>query len=141
MSPSKLGKRDPFQFSARADWQKGKLGTDVEFKIPKNKRLVIENISAHHEAPIKQEVTSTSVRTIVKNVVAWHSVFVPQTGTFEKRLNVYSGGQRVRVYADPGTAVHVLVNKNSSLCPAHCGSTQVYISGYLLSVNNRSLAP
>lgn len=142
MSPSNIVKRDPFQFTARADWQDGQLQTDVEFKVPKNKRLVIENISASHEAPIDQEITSTQVRTIVNNVVAWHSVFIPKTATFESKLNVYSGGQRVRVYADPGTTVNVLVHKNSSQCPPlSCGTTMVFISGYLLSSKSRSLAP
>ncbi len=79
MSPRiSVFKREPFQFTARADWQDGKLQTDVEFDVPKGKRLVIENISATLETPIGQEITSTQVRTIVNNVVAWHSVFVPK---------------------------------------------------------------
>lgn len=142
MSLSSRVKRNPFQFTARADWEDGLLQTDVELKVPKNKRLVIENISATHEAPIDQEITSTQVRTIVNDVVAWHSVFIPKIATFENKLNVYSGGQRVRVYADPGTTVNVLVHKNSSQCPPiSCGTTMVCISGYLLSPKSRSLAP
>ena len=140
-APIKVFTREPFQFTARADWQDGKLQTDVEFEVPNDKRLVIENISATHESPIGQEITSTQVRTIVNNVVAWHSVYVPKTATFENKLNVYSGGQRVRVYADPGTKVNVLVHKNISQCPAHCGTTSVFISGYLLPAQSPSLAP
>jgi len=133
-------KREPFQFTARADWQDGRLGTDVAFEVPKDKRLVIENISATLETPIGQEITATQVRTIVNNVVAWHSVVVPITTTFENKLNVYSGGQRVRVYADPGTTVNVLVRKNSSQCQYPCGTTQVFISGYLLPAKSPRLS-
>ena len=102
MSGSNMFKREPFQFTARADWQNGQLQTEVIFNVPNKKRLVIENISATHECPIAQDIISTQVRTSVNNIVAWHSVFVPKTGTFENRLNVYSGGQYVRIYAEPG---------------------------------------
>jgi hypothetical protein len=132
--------RIPFQFTARADWEDGKLQTEVAFNVP-HKRLVIENISATLECPIDQEITSTSVRTIVNNVVAWHSLFVPKTGIFENKLQVYSGGQQVRVYADPETKVIVLVSKNTPKCVHPCGTTLVFISGYLLPVNSLSLAP
>jgi hypothetical protein len=133
--------RDPFQFTARADWEDGKLQTEVVFDVPKDKRLVIENISADIECPIGQEIISTQVKTIVNNVEAWHAVFVPKTATFENKLGTYSGGQRVRVYADPGTEVAVLVHKNSSQCLPPCGTTLVYISGYLLAAKSPSLAP
>lgn len=134
-------KREPFQFTARVDWQDGKLQTDVAFDVPKGKRLVIENISATLETPMGQEITATQVRTVVNNVIAWHSVFVPKTATFENKLNVYSGGQQVRIYADPETTVNVLVSKNSSQCTFPCGTTLVCISGYLLPVKSPSLAP
>lgn len=134
-------KREPFQFTARADWQDGKLQTDVAFDVPRDKRLIIENISATLECPIGQEITSTQVRTIVNNVVAWHSVFVPKTATFENKLNVYSGGQRVRIYADPETTVNILVSRNNSQCTFPCGTTLVFISGYLLPAESPSLAP
>jgi hypothetical protein len=133
--------REPFQFTARADFLDGSLGTDVPFDVPSDKRLVIENVSATLETPINQEITATQVRTILKGVIAWHSVFVPKTATFEDKINIYSGGQQVRVYADPGTTVHILVNKNASSCPFPCGTTLVFISGYLLPVESPSLAP
>ena len=133
--------RVPFQFTARADWQDGRLQTEVTFAVPNGKRLVIENVSGTHECPIGQDVTSTQVRTEVNNVVAWHAVFVPKTGTFENRLNLYSGGQRVRLYADPATTVTVLVHRNNSQCAAPCGTTIVCLSGYLLPSNSTSLAP
>lgn len=142
MSPRiNIFKREPFQFTARADWEDGKLQTDVAFDVPKGKRLVIENISATLETPIGQEITSTQVRTVVNNVVAWHSVYIPKTATFENKLNVYSGGQRVRIYADPETTVNILVSKNNSQCTFPCGTTLVCISGYLLLAESPSLAP
>lgn len=134
-------KREPFQFTARAEWQDGKLQTDVAFDVPGGKRLVIENISATLETQIGQEITSTQVKTVVNNVVAWHSVFIPKTATFENKFNVYSGGQRVRIYADPETTVNVLVSRNNSQCAFPCGTTLVFISGYLLPVESPSLAP
>lgn len=134
-------KREPFQFTARADWQDGKLQTDVAFDVPRDKRLVIENISATLECLIGQEITSTQVRTIVNNVVAWHTIFVPKTAAFENKLNVYSGGQRVRLYADPETTVNILVSRNNSQCTFPCGTALVCISGYLLLAESPSLAP
>ncbi len=124
----KLG---PFQVTARADWEDGKLQTEVSFDLPKEMRLIIENISATLECPKEQEITSTQVRTVVNGQIAWHAVSVPKTGTYEK-VNLYSGGQLVRVYADPGTTVTVLVHKNSDQCQAPCGTTIVSISGDLL---------
>jgi hypothetical protein len=141
MSPiASAAARQPFQFTARADWQNGLLQTDVSFVVPPKKRLVIENVSATLECPFGQDVTATQVRTVVSGVVSWHSVFVPRTGVFEN-LNVYCGGQRVRLYADPGTTVNVLVHKNSSQCAAPCGTTLVFLSGYLLPATSHSLAP
>ena len=142
MTPtSGMAKRKPFQFKAQADWEDGKLQTEVAFAVPAGKRLVIENISATLESPIGQDITATQVKTVVNNVEAWHSVFVPKTGIFNNALNLYCGGQRVRVYADPGTTVTVLVHKNSSQCQPPCGMTLVFISGYLLPANSPSLAP
>jgi len=142
MTPtSGMVKREPFQFTARADWEDGKLQTVVSFAVPAGKQLVIENISATLECPIGQDITATQVKTVVNNVEAWHAVFVPKTGTFNNALNLYCGGQRVRVYADPGTTVTVLVLKNISQCQPPCGTTMVLISGYLLPANSPSLAP
>jgi len=142
MSPvGNVFNREPFQFTTRADWQDGKLQTEVAFDVPPKKRLVIENISATHECPVGQEITSTQVRTVVNNVIAWHSVFVPKTGNFENKVDVYSGGQQVRVYADPGTTVTILVHKNTSQCPFPPGTTMVFVSGYLISDKSPSLAP
>ena len=137
----KAFEREPFQFTARADWENGKLQTDVAFDVPNNKRLVIENISAMIECPIGQEITSTQVQTTVNNIVAWHSIFVPKTAIFENKINIYSGGQLVRVYADPGTTVNILVHKNSSQCSFPCGTTLVFISGYLLPPMSPTLLP
>ncbi len=134
-----LFKCGPFQFTARADWEDGKLQTVVPFDLPKEMRLIIENISATLECPIEQEITSTQVRTDVNGEIAWHAVSVPKTGTFENKLNLYSGGQRVRVYADPGTTVTVFVHRNSDQSQAPCGKTLVCISGYLLPAEMPSL--
>lgn len=139
-------KREPFQFTARAMWEEGKEVTDVPFDVPLDSRLVIENISATIECPIEEEIMTTQVRTSVNNVVAWHSVYVPKTAAAavpNERFNLYCGGQQVRLYADPGTTVNVLVHKNGGYCqtPPHCGTTLVFISGYLLPVESPRLAP
>lgn len=139
--PIDLFQQTPFQFTARADWEDGKLQTDVQFNVPIDKVLVIENISATIECPIGQEITSTQVKTTVNNIEAWHSVFIPKTATFENKLNVYSGGQRVIIYADPGTTINVLVHKNISQCTPPCGTTLVFISGYLRRTNLPVIEP
>jgi hypothetical protein len=131
----------PFQFTARADWEDGKLQTEVAFDVPKNRRLVIEHISATLECPIAQEITYVQVRTTLDKVIAWHSVFVPKTSTIGKDLSIYCGGQRVRIYADAGTPVIVLVGKNISQCSFPCGTTMVFVSGYLLPLNSPTLGP
>jgi hypothetical protein len=134
--------RKPFQYTARADFADGLLQTKTEFRVPRRKLLVIENISATLEAPIDQQITSTQVRTVVNRVICWHSIFVPKAGTFEDKLNIYCGGQQVRIYADPNTQVAVLVHRNQASCPtSSCGTTLVFISGYLLPSDSPSLAP
>ena len=141
-----ISKRVPFQFTAHAEWENGKLQTEVTFAVPNNKLLVIENVSASLHCPVGQEITHTQIRTSVKGIVAWHNVFIPKTTVFNDGgsplTNVYSGGQRLRLYADPGTRVFILVGKNSSQIPDILGGgTDVYISGYLLPVKSPSLGP
>jgi hypothetical protein len=140
-------KREPFQFWAHGEWQNGQIQTEVAFNVPKTKRLVIENISAHLICPVGQEIMLTQIRTSVNKVLAWHNVFIPKTAVLSPPLaglpiSNYSGGQQVRLYADPGTPVIILVSKNSNTIPAvPGGGTEVYISGYLLPVQSPSLAP
>ena len=146
VSLKSLFKRDPFQFTAHAEWQNGSLQTEVTLHVPNNKLLVIEHVSASLHCPVGQEITHTQVRTSVKSVLAWHNVFIPKTTVFNDGgsppTNVYSGGQGLRLYADPGTTVVILVGKNSSQIPDILGGgTDVYISGYLLPLKSPNVGP
>jgi hypothetical protein len=136
------GAREPFQFFGAEDFVTGSLASQDQFDVPSGKRLVIEHVSANLEFPIDQELTSTVVNTTVNEVEVPHQFAIPFASTFEDRLRVHTGGQQVRLYADPGTTVIVLANRNSDSCPqTPCGSMRIFISGYLLPVDSPSLAP
>lgn len=134
-------KPEPFQFNARKDWKAGSLVTEMSFRVCANRLLIIENISAAIECPNEQGITRVQVKTTVNTKEVTHFIFIPYTANFEDNLNVYCGGQRVRVYADPNTDVIISVWKNSSVCPFPPGSSDVTISGYLVPSESPSLEP
>jgi hypothetical protein len=150
MSPSSNDyKRIPFQCTVNKQWEDNKLQTEANFMVPKDSRLVIENISARIECPIDQEIIYITIGARVFNKatgqpeVVGHSIYVPKTGSTKDGVATYSGGQQVRIYADPGTTVDIVVTKNSMHCPTLPPSivTIVSISGYLLPPDSPSLAP
>ena len=132
---SKTFPREPFQFTVRVDSVQGSRTASAEFQVPDYKRLVIENVSANIELPLAQEITATQVLTTASGERNHHFVFVPKQGVFDpdvdngspgihvdipdNSLNIYTGGQQVRLYADPGTSVATGVTRNDATCPFH----------------------
>ncbi|TRX73722.1 hypothetical protein [Pseudomonas mangiferae] len=137
--------REPFQYRAFAQYEGGSLGTDVSFEVPGDKRLVIETVSIRLETPHDQQATSVSVRTDVNGVTAWHEIPFSKSATFttafRTTINLYTGASPVRLYADPGSTVYVLTQRDVSTCPSDCGASSVFLSGYLVSAFSPSLAP
>jgi hypothetical protein len=133
--------REPFQLAAEQEWAEGTLSAGVTFDVPSDRRLVIEQVSASHTVAIGQHLTRTFVVTTIGDRTTTHAVFVPRTGTTEGVLNVYNGGQHLRLYADPGTRVELGAARNDTNCPFPCGSMSMSVSGYLIPADSPSLAP
>lgn len=134
--------RTPFQFRATPAFQNTSFTISATFNVPKNQRLVIENISAHISIPLGQELSGgLQVSTVVNEVQGFHFIFVPETGA-SGDFDDFNGGQQVRIYADPGTTVNIIAGKNDFTCPNNlCGTLDVTISGYLLSPNSPDIGP
>jgi len=141
--------REPFQFTARADWEEGSRSMSESFQVPSGKRLVIEHVSASIEVPLEQEIIGTLVATVAGGERAHHYFFIPRAGTFDpdvdnlspgdertgpegNELSIYVGSAHVKLYADPGTAVDLGVVRSDWLCPFTCGAAIVVVSGYLM---------
>ncbi|MFU8814299.1 MAG: hypothetical protein ACNA7W_03075 [Pseudomonadales bacterium] len=135
-----LWPREPFHFTAQTEWRDGESAIAVEFRVPLERRLVIEQISASLEVPIAQRLSDALVWTQVNEQRVAHYWSVSETGPREN-LTVYSGTRQVRLYADPATVVEIQVIKNNPVCPFPCGQATLAVSGYLLHPESPSLAP
>ncbi len=137
--------RTPFQFTAHGEFVAGSMSNEVTLEVPSGKRLVIETVTTKVEVPADHQVTSVTVRTDVGGVTAWHEIPVSKgatfTSAFKNKLNLYGGAEQVRLYADPGSTVSIMAHRDVDVCPPLCGSSMVYISGYLISEYSPSLAP
>jgi hypothetical protein len=98
--------------------------------VPDGKRLVIEYVSATGAiTPADKKIIHFFLETKVAGVDADH-VFVPfATGRdYQSGYANYAGGQRVRIYADPGTGVFAGAFRNTS---TGRGDVSFKVSGYL----------
>jgi len=148
---------EPFQFTARADWTGTTRAMSDSFQVPSGKRLVIENVSASVELPADQQVLSAVVATVAGDERVIHYIHVPKSATFDpdvdnmspgggqdipnNSLDIYSGAQPLRLYADPGSVVDVGVWRNDPTCRNPCGTAIVAISGYLVDVKAARATP
>ena len=114
----------PFQTEVVLGPSSGQTSERVSFVVPRDKRLVIEHVSA--DAAGNGFIT-TYVNTTVAGVEVEHFlVSVPQ-GTTLSGGTVFRTSQPTRWYADPGTEVEI----TSGMTPPNGATTLVTISGCL----------
>jgi hypothetical protein len=123
----------PFQTEIALDLTSftSKVGT---FTVPAGKRLVIEFVSIFAQVNQGQKEL-VNIETTAGNTVASYTVVPNFYGTevsSNPAFDVFVGNQQMRVYADPGSTVNILVygqlNTN-----ALGGQTVVSLSGYLVN--------
>ena len=128
----------PFQHEGSINFGPGLVGSEATFTVPNGKRLVIEFASFWLLLPTGQKPTSNWVGVVNSAVSSNHlKHFVPLvfqgTSVFGgQNSDSFVGSSPVRLYADPGTTVELVVR--STGVGAGNGSAFVSISGYLVDV-------
>ena len=104
-------------------------GTCIGGTVPPGKRLVIESAGADVRLPSGQKAL---VSVFIGRTTGGISHPIPVTGhgTFAGQ-DVFHGSQALRMYADPGTTISAVVQRDSS---SGDGSATVTFSGYFVDI-------
>jgi hypothetical protein len=126
--------RQPVHFNATVTFPAGAQFANVisPFVVPANKRLVIELIAGEIFVPTGQllrvHIITTSNGSIGPNHALNFSTKVPFTGS----QDIYTATLPVRLYADPGTTIHLQVQRDSTT--GSSGTAEIAFSGYLVNL-------
>jgi hypothetical protein len=124
--------RQPFQASTFVVHPNGtNVDTMNVATIPAGKRLVIEFISVSAQVPPGQHLELATVQTLAGGHGAAHQLLIQAQPDAVIGDDIYRAVQELRLYADPGSTVQVLVRRNSGLGQATFGVT---ISGYFVNL-------
>ena len=129
--------REPFQFTNNLTNQSGNI-TYTSYRVPSDRRLVIETVSMRAKIPIGHEILAYTIETRLTSepgVNHYIPVFKQARTT---TASYYSACQNVRLYADPGTIVLLRLHLTAS---AYSFLFEPTISGYLISYESPKLAP
>ena len=130
--PVIIGGQQPFQASTFTVHPNGtNVNTMNVATVPAGKRLVIEFISVSAQVPPGQHLELATVQTLAGGHGAAHQLLIHAQPDAVIGDDIYRAVQELRLYADPGTSVQVLVRRNSGLGEATFGVT---ISGYLVNL-------
>ena len=127
--------RQPVHFNAFVTFPAGSAFANVvsNFVVPANKRLVIEAITGEIFVPTGQllrvHVVTTASGSFNPNHVLNFSTKMP----FTSSQDIYTATLPVRLYADPGTTIHLSVQKDSTT--GSSGTAEVTFSGYLVNLS------
>jgi hypothetical protein len=123
----------PFAFHRDLLSQSG-FGAQTTFQVPSNRMLVIEAVTAQISLPVaNQSVTLYRITTGTDNSIFFYNVPVFEQGA---ETGIFVAGQQVRLYASPGTEVHLLMRRNSN---QGVFNSLPGLSGYLIDPNRPSL--
>lgn len=124
--------RQPFQKTAVGTQNGTNASTLTIATVPAGKRLVIEFISVSGQVPPGQHVEFFHLDTVAGPFgAASHDLLVNAQPDAVIGDALFRASQQVRVYADTGTQVSVMVRRNSNAGSASYGAT---ISGYLVDL-------
>lgn len=105
--------------------------TPSQFQIPEGKRLVIEQVTIHAGVP-----TGTIMRmrlgTQVFGQSVLHVIGLPPSQVLDAVFDVVNAAIPVKLYADPGTTVHLLLDNLRPLPPGFGVSVEGTLSGFLV---------
>lgn len=109
-----------------------RTGDAVAYTVPANKRLVIEHVTLHVTVPVNLHATAF-VETQLGGA-ATHWLVLASHGSFEDGSQLrLTSSQPTRIYANPGTNVRVVVEKNVASTNT-ASSFNGTISGYLIDL-------
>jgi len=129
--------REPFQFTDNLTNQSGNL-SHTSYRVPSDKRLVIETVSMMATIPIGHEILTYTIETrLISEPGANHYIPVFKQAV-TTTASYYSACQAVRIYADPRTTVFLRLHLTGSAYSFLFAPT---ISGYLIPYESPNLAP
>jgi hypothetical protein len=125
--------RQPFQDSASDTQQPGTNASTITIAtVPAGKRLVIEFLSALAQMPAGQSLVGCQINTIAPPFGGvTHELLINEQPAFVNGDALWRASQHLRLYADPGSSVRMLVTRDSSAGQALFLAT---VSGYLVDV-------
>jgi hypothetical protein len=98
------------------------------FTVPLGQRLVVEQLSVTGAVdPGQVVVAGLSVK--VNNIYGSYGIEMTPQGNFPGQGDRFTGSHRVRLYADPGTQVNLVVIRNGGSGGARF---EISLSGYLI---------
>ncbi|MGE5893410.1 MAG: hypothetical protein ACM34I_05095 [bacterium] len=141
-----VSQREPYQVQGQFELLLAVPSASIEFPVPQDKMLVIEQISSFVDfLPEPQEIVFLQFST---DAAAFY-FSVPKLGPagtifIEGNLltgNAYGATHQVRLYGSPGGNVRFLVERAAGQVTGFNPLVRVALSGYLIPPDSPSLAP
>jgi hypothetical protein len=129
--------REPFQFTSNLTNQSGNISY-ASYRVPSDKRLVIETVSMTAAIPIGHEIWAYTIETRLTHELEVNHYIPVFRQAKTTSISYYSACQDVRLYADPGTTVFLRIHLTGSAYSFLFAPT---ISGYLIPYECPNLAP
>lgn len=124
--------RQPFQHELQIVVQAGTNGASQTFTVPAGRRLVIEYLAAT-VAVFPGQKAHLRITTTAGGTIASYDPPLRALGTWATGFDVRGVSQVVRIYADPGSTVAVIVGSDGGNFPGTIGEF-VALSGYLVTL-------
>jgi hypothetical protein len=112
-----------------ADFVPGFVASGDGFTVPGGKILVIEHVSVWTRMLTGQQMVRASVRTTANGQQVTHDIRPEFVGADSGPADVHLAAEDLRLYADPGTTVFLLVERNTTTGGA---PVEIGVSGYLV---------
>jgi hypothetical protein len=123
--------RQPFQAAASQVQNGTNVSTLTIATVPAGKRLVIEFISLSGQVPPTQHVELMQVLTVTDTGGVFHDMLIHEQPDAVIGDALFRSVQSLRLYANAGTQINVVLRRSSSIGQATYGAS---ISGYLVDL-------
>jgi hypothetical protein len=124
--------RQPFQRELQITIPAGSNGAAETFTVPAGKRLVIEYIAAT-VAVFPGQKGSLRITNTAGGTLASYDLHLEDEGVGFTGFAIFRVSQQIRIYADPGSTVTVVVGSDGATLPVNIGEL-VTLSGYLVTL-------
>jgi hypothetical protein len=124
--------RQPFQRELQIAIPAGSNGASETFTVPAGKRLVLEYIAAT-VAVFPGQKGSLRITNTAGGTLASYDLHLEDEGVGFTGFAIFRVSQQIRIYADPGSTVTVVVGSDGATLPVTIGEL-VTLSGYLVTL-------